>query len=228
MQVKKLFDDTPYIIAKQPNFPSDKENFYPTNAKVQTLCKYVTLTDRFQQPIISPYLGNPPHQICAVRRIGANERKLYGGHFYNDDTRIESYWNKLPKYVNLFSQFSIIIGIDLSCTEDLPEEAKRWNCFRNKLFTAYLQNKGVKVIPNVCWWDGADFEYCLDGFPRQSVIAINSTGLRRNEHSKQIWIDGYQKVIEKLKPTAIVRYGAKQNGEVESISHYYPNDNERR
>lgn len=123
-------------------------------------------------------------------------------------------------------QFDSIIGIDLSCTEELPECAKRWNCFRNKLFTAYLQNRGVKVIPNVCWWNGADFDYCLDGFSKQSVIAINSTGLRNNKVSRQIWIEGYKKVVELLEPRFIIRYGAKQAGEYEQISRYYPNDNQ--
>ena len=43
--------------------------------------------------------------------------------------------------------------------------------------------------------------------------------------SKSLWIQGYKRAIETLEPLKIIRYGAKQEGEDESISIYYPNDN---
>lgn len=228
MLIQRLFDDTPYIITHKSERIRIKDEFYPTNAKINFLCKSVTLTQKYQQPIIRPYEGTIPVHLCAIRKVKPNERKHNCGHFYNTDNQIERFWNRLPQYISLFDQFHSVIGIDLSCTEEMPTDAKRWNCFRNKLFVAYLQYHNVSVIPNISWWSDVDWNWCLDGLPKHSVIAINSTGLRTNPHSKKIWIEGYKRVIDMLEPITIIRYGAKQKGECESISFYYPNDNERR
>ncbi|MBR1808024.1 MAG: DUF4417 domain-containing protein [Paludibacteraceae bacterium] len=228
MKINKLFDDTEYCIV--PYKPTARKVAQECGRSIQkqvtTLCHLVTLTNKFQQPILQAYTGTPPDIIRAVPRTKENERNTTCGHFYIEDAKIERYWNNLPKYERQLSQFKALIAPNLSCTEQMPLEAKRWNVFRNKLMAAWLQSRGISVIPDVMWWKNADMDWCLDGIPRHSVIAINSTGLRRNENSKQIWLEGYKQAVEILKPTMILRYGAKQSGEYEQISRYYPNDNQ--
>jgi len=228
MKLNKLFDDTEYCIIpyKQTTIRVVQERSNSTQKRVSILCQSVTLTSKFQQPILQAYTGAPPNIIRAVPRTNEKERFFICGHFYIEDAKIEPYWNNFPKYEKQFAQFKALIAPNLSCTEQMPLEAKKWNVFRNKLMAAWLQSRGISVIPDVMWWNNADIDWCLDGIPKHSVIAINSTGLRENEHSKQIWLEGYKQVVEALKPTMILRYGAKQAGEYEQISRYYPNDNQ--
>ena len=226
--MSKLFDDTEFCIAPYKTAAKNvtQERNYSLQKKVTALCQSVTLTSKYQQPIIQAYTGAPPDVIRAVPRTVANERTFICGHFYIADEKIERYWNCLPKYENQLAQFKALIAPNLSCTEQMPLEAKRWNVFRNKLMAAWLQSRGISVIPDVMWWENADMEWCLDGIPKHSVIAINSTGLRRNVRSKQIWLEGYKHIVKILQPIVILRCGAKQSGEYEQISRYYPNDNQ--
>lgn len=228
MKINKLFDDAEYCIATDNQTANRvaRKCRDSLQQQVTTLCQSVTLTSNYQQPILRAYTGTAPSIIRAVPRIKPDERFRICGHFYIDDTKIERYWSRMTSLHDFFTQFRILIAPNLSCTEQMPLEAKRWNLFRNKLMAAWLQNSGIAVIPDVMWWENADLAWCLDGIPRYSVIAINSTGLRHNMRSKQIWVEGYRQVVDILKPTTILRYGAKQRGEYEDISRYYPNDNQ--
>lgn len=99
--------------------------------------------------------------------------------------------------------------------------------YRNKLLAAWLQKNGIAVIPNVSWSRDWSYDFCFEGFPKHSTIAINSTGIGKDSFSKSLWINGYKKAIEILEPIQILRYGAKQEGELEDISIYYINDNRK-
>lgn len=101
---------------------------------------------------------------------------------------------------------------------------KLWNIFRNKLLVAWWQFNGIDVIPNISWMND-NYECSFEGWPKGSVVAVNSTGVGNSERCKTMWIEGYNKMIDYLHPIHIVRYGAKQIGENEAISTYYPNDN---
>lgn len=225
--MNNLFDDAEYCIVsyKQRKEKVAQKSSNSLQKRVTDLCQSVTLTSKYQQPILHAYTGAPPNIIRAVSRTKEKERFYTCGHFYIEDAKIERYWNNLSKYESQFAQFRVLIAPNLSCTEQMPLEAKRWNMFRNKLMAAWLQSRGINVIPDIMWWENADMEWCLDGIPKYSVIAINSTGLRLNKHSKQIWLEGYKQAVEILEPTMILRYGAKQSGEYEQISRYYSNDN---
>ena len=124
--------------------------------------------------------------------------------------------------------YRYVIAPDFSVQPQMPLPEKHHNIFRIKLITAWWQYNGINVIPNVVWCNGVDYNYCFDGLPKNSIIAINSTGIGNDERSKYIWLNGYKKAIETLQPKGIIRYGAKQEHEIESISIYFENNNKRR
>lgn len=91
---------------------------------------------------------------------------------------------------------------------------------------AWWQYKGKTIIPNIIV-DPAIIDYCLEGYPKHSVIAMNSTGIGKDERAKQNWQIIYPFVIDRLAPVRIIRYGGKQPNEREEISVYYENDNKK-
>lgn len=107
----------------------------------------------------------------------------------------------------------------------MPLPEIMWNSYRNRYLAAYYQSNGIKVTPNVSWSREWSYDFYFEGFPQNSVIAINSTGIRSDKYLKYLWRSGYEKAVDVLKPVHILRYGAKQQGEYTSISTYYPNDN---
>ena len=65
----------------------------------------------------------------------------------------------------------------------------------------------------------------LDGWPTDSVILINSIGIGHAARAKVGSRECYEAAIDILKPSFILRYGARQEDERTEISRYYPNNN---
>lgn len=192
-----------------------------------SLCKDLSYTDKFHMPKVKPYTGPIPTEVISFNRARAmsSGKPDAAVHFYIQDVFFNCVWNAPEKYVKMFQRFWGIISTDYSVYADMVMPEVMWNSFRNKLLAAWLQSQGINVIPNVSWGRSWSHELCIDGFPKHSVIAINSTGIGTDSFSKSLWLQGYRKVLESLEPLKVIRYGAKQDGEDESISIFFPNDN---
>ena len=192
------------------------------------LCNNLSFTDEYQMPKVKPYTGDIPSELISFNRARALKQNPNAAvHFYIYDSFFNCLWNVPSKYEGMFRRFWGIISTDFSVYADMTMPEVMYNSFRNKLLAAYFQSLGIIVIPNVSWSRPWSYGFCLDGFPKHSVIAINSTGIGRDAFSTSLWMQGYEKVLETLEPLTIIRYGAKQDGEDESISVYFPNDNLR-
>lgn len=194
-----------------------------------SMCKDLSYTDKYQMPKVKPYVGPVPSEIISFNRARAMRGSNLdaGVHFYIQDSFFNCVWNSPTRYEKMFKRFWGVISTDYSVYADMVMPEVLWNSFRNKLLTAWFQGNGITVIPNISWGRPWSYDFCFDGFPKHSVIAINSTGIGNNAFSKSLWSRGYEKAIEALEPAKILRYGAKQNGEDESISIYFPNDNHK-
>ena len=179
----------------------------------------------YQSPKIKPNNGEIPTAMISFPRRKETRRADIAIHFYTHDCKISGLRSFARKYIDELRMYKWVIGPDFSVQPQMPMKEKEYIIFLNKKITAWMQLNGINVIPNVIWCENMDYEYCFDGLPKHSIIAINSTGIGRDQRSKKGWIDGYKKAIEILQPTHIIRYGAKQDGELEAISTYFENDN---
>lgn len=186
----------------------------------------VTMTSKNEMPIVRAYTGEIPKDIRGINR--AVSRQLYHlvPHFYLDEPRILQYWNKPFETEKLLSQFSASIGIDFSMTNEMTRSQKIYASFLNKLWVAWLQSRGHKGIPNVSfpneWWE----DYWIEGWPEDSVIAINSVGVIRHGNPDG-WLKGVERIRKELHPTHILRYGPKIPGENTENCTFFANDNNR-
>lgn len=187
----------------------------------------MTLTD-YDMPVIGPYNGALPTSLIPFLEARADYYKhvtLSGcPHFYIDDAHFTCLLNDLPKYTSLLSGFSAVIGPDFSLKMDMPKAMKMHNAYLNKVITRYFQLHNVATIPNIVWADPKDYDYCFAGFPENSIVAVNSMGIKGNRQSIFFWQKGYEEMLNRLHPCHILRYGDRINGEDESISTYYPNN----
>lgn len=189
------------------------------------LCEHISFTGNYQMPSVKPIICNVPKCIMAYYRTTSETPGYVVPHFFTDDKNIEKMWTYPYRFLKtIASRNSIIIGPDFSVYAELVFPQKCWNIFRNKLLTAWWQSNQIKVIPNISWIN-ENYECSFDGWPKNSIIAVNSTGVGNSKRCKAMWISGYKKMLDCLRPIHILRYGAKQDGENESISTYYPNDN---
>ena len=98
------------------------------------LCKGIEFTSRNQFPIVQPYTGELPENLCSIHR---------------------------------------------------------------------LRKKPDSLLRILC----AHFfiELFMEGWPKGSIIAINSTGIGLDKRCRYIWLEGYHAMLDILKPIHIIR-----------------------
>lgn len=143
--------------------------------------------------------------------------------FYLNDVRFAKKLTHPWDYTECLREYWGVIGPDLSQYIDMDYPLRLENNYWNKVFTAYWQNLGLNIYPNVTWNFPESYEYSVAGLPRNSVIAINSMGVPKYDFSVSLWLQGYHYMVDALEPTLILRYGPKIHGENEEISLYLEN-----
>ena len=88
----------------------------------------------------------------------------------------------------------------------MPKALKIYNIYRNRWCGRFWQDNGVNVIPTVTWSDEDSLEYCLDGIPKHSTIAISTMGEGRWGKWKSLK-SYWNYVIDTLEPKTILLYG---------------------
>lgn len=178
-------------------------------------------------PILKPLSDLPEHPISLIAFSKAISSKKNDSivHFYEADKAFARIMHDPQKYSKILSKFKYVISPDFSQHMDMPSCLRLQNSWWNKVFGAYWQTLGMRVIPNVSWSSPDSYEYAFSGIPQNSVIAINCSSIKGNPMSRYFWMKGYEATINVLNPRLIIRYGDKMPGEDESRSIYYENEN---
>ena len=130
-----------------------------------------------------------------------------GVHFFIDDYQFNRLWNAPDRYIDMLSGFTHIMSPDFSTYTDFPKAMQIYNHYRKHWVGAYLQMHGIDVIPTISWSDKSSFEWCFDGEPVGGVVAVSSVGCMNSKHRKELFMDGYREMMDRLKPTTIIFYG---------------------
>lgn len=187
------------------------------------LKKFVNFADGYEMPTLKACNIIPTSLVSFNAALTAKDHNQCV-HFFIDDYQFERIWNLPDRYVECLRQFQCVIAPDFSQYTDMPYPQRMWNNYRGKFIGALLQSQGVTVIPNVTWSLPDSYEYCFDGIPQQSVIAINSTGAARYGLTRFLWLKGYREALSRLRPLAVIRYGTMIPGEDTSVSIYFNNE----
>lgn len=199
-------------------------------ARIASICypeitKNLLKTNSYDMPVIRPNYTIPnvvdTTPFDRINARNANRKSIVV--FYINDYRFANRLTHPWRYTDLLLQYDGVIAPDLSQYTDMDYPERLSNNYWNKVFTAYWQNQDVNIYPNVTWSLPDSYEYSLAGYPRKSVIAINSMGILKSNFSTSLWLDGYHYMVNALEPTCILRYGPKIYGEDESISIYLEN-----
>ena len=225
----------------QKNIPFEYDETSTTNSiieeSVQTigplhlhLCRGLNFTSQNQYPIVQPYIGIIPEIMQSVHRLIRKPDSYLEqccGSFFTIDSNFERFWTYPYRYLNFLRKLQCVLSTDFSIYTNMLQMQKLWNSFRNKLMSAFYQHNGIPVVPAPSWGDLKYIELYMEGWPKNSIIAINSTGIGRDRRSRHIWLDGYYAMLDLLKPIFILRYGCMIEGEKKEISRFYPNNNKQ-
>lgn len=125
-------------------------------------------------------------------------------HFFLDDYKFEVIWNDPEPRIEKLKKHKAVLSPNYSIYTEMPLSLKVYNTFRSRWCGAYLQSKGIKVIPTVVWGEPNTFWFCFDGIAHGSVVAVSTLGVRKE---KALFMQGYNELIRKVKPKAVICYG---------------------
>ena len=179
-------------------------------------------------PELVPYCGELPHRLVPFNEAYANKDYDCTVHFYIHDRLFLRVLLHPEKYLDFFQLCNSVIDPDLSQYADMPAEIRYYNSCINRLFSVYLQKNNVNLIPNVTWSLPDSYSYSWSAMPRNSVIAINCTGILKHDLSKYLWCRGYKEAVSTLHPSHIIRYGTRMPYEQSEISLYFVNERLKR
>ena len=140
-------------------------------------------------------------------------------HFFLDDYKFEAIWNDPEPRVEKLKKYKAVLAPNYSIYTEMPLSLKVYNTFRSRWCGAFWQSKGITVIPNVSWGDSSTFEFCFDGIEEGSIVAVGTIGCKR---SKLAFMRGYNEMLKRIKPSAIICFGspfAEMQGNIIAIDY---------
>ncbi len=196
------------FVAPRPRIPRRgcKDVFHAS------MVRTVSLDSRTGIPVMSQELGIPKALVSFSDAMygKGTDRNSYV-HFYEDDYKIERFWNNPMRYMGRLSEFAGFVSPDYSSTFDMPKPLRDYNRYRNFLVGAWLQSMGFKVLCNVrCSYyeQGAS----LSGIPRNSVLAVGATGCMKSRDDRRRFEGGIVKIVDELSPACLVVCGSDSYG----------------
>lgn len=171
---------------------------------------------KYQIPEIAPV-----YECDVSNWIGFNYIKQYetkkdctmGVHFFVVDYQFERVWNIPDKYLTYLSRYNCVLSPDFSLYTDFPLAVQIWNHYRKHWLAAYWQERGITVIPSISWSDENSFEWCFDGEPKNSVVAVSDVGCKKSKEAQEAFNLGYNEMLRRLNPSKILLYTHSFNGE---------------
>ena len=187
-----------------------------------------TLVGKYRMPQLKPTQSIPHDVIGFNERNSVNNPENHWVDFFIDDALFESFWNHPDKSFPSLRRFEGIVTTDYSMHPEFLPAQNIWNCTRNRVMAYYLQNSGFDVVPVATWCTSDDFEWCFDGLPEESSIAISSNGCMSNPYSKKILLQGVDVLQKQKNPTNLIVCG-REVQELEKYDNirYYPSFSQR-
>ncbi|MGM1051830.1 MAG: DUF4417 domain-containing protein [Pseudomonadota bacterium] len=127
-------------------------------------------------------------------------------HFYLDDYRFETTWNKPNAALIHLRRYWAVMTPDFSLYPQWPVVVNQWNTYRSRWLGRWWQRQELRVIPTVNWSDEASHAYCFDGIPPGQIVTIGVPDTRR-PHVVERYRAGVEAMCERLSPRLVIVYG---------------------
>ena len=135
------------------------------------------------------------------------KKARYWYHCFTAEKYFHRLYNGFRNYVELLKQTKGLISADFSLFRDYPEEFLIANCRANRLVDYALQQEGIPMIPTAGFAGESSWDWCFDGLPLNSTVAITTNCLGRDKEANRLFVGGVNTMVKKIQPTAIVVCG---------------------
>lgn len=148
-------------------------------------------------------------------------------HTFSYDYQFNTVWTKPDMWLDRLLGVNAVIAPDFSLYRDMPKALQIFNHYRKHWVARYWHEAGIKVIPNIRWSTPDSYEFCFEGEPKNSIIAIGKTGTQQDPIAKELFKKGFNETLKRLEPKAILMYGSMPDNidvggvKIIHIPHYY-------
>lgn len=129
--------------------------------------------------------------------------------FFIWDQQFERVWNYPNRYVEVLKKFDAVLQPDFSTYIDFPKAVQVFNHYRNQWVARYWQEHGLTVIPTIEWGTKESYEWCFDGVPEDSIVAVSNVGCMNKKEHRQLFMDGWNEMLVRLQPRKILLFAQK-------------------
>ena len=162
---------------------------------------------KYDIPAIMPEQYEPTDFIGFNFAKTCKDRADKSIHFFLDDYQFDRVWHDPRRYTELMSQFKSVMSPGFSQYVDWPKAIRIYNHYRKHFIAAYWQMNGIKVYPSVLWSDKESIEWSFDGEPIGGCVAVGSQCTQKQKGLAELFMYGYDAMLERLQPTTILIYG---------------------
>lgn len=141
-------------------------------------------------------------------------------HFFTYDWLFENVYDKPEIALEKLDQYYALLTPEYSLYWDMPRALQIYSTFKNRWCGAYWQKNGKIVIPTICCAGADSYDFCFDGIEQGSVVAVST--YCREEYNKE-FMKSYNKMLEIIKPSAIICYGtpfSEMKGNIKAIDPF--------
>ena len=154
-----------------------------------------------------------------TRKSDSEENRKKGVHFFVDDYRFSGIYDHPERSFDRYSQYAFLLTPEFSTYADMDLWRQMESTAKNRWVGAYWQSKGLTVFPSICWGTARSFEFCFDGVEKGSTVAVGMIGSKRE---KTAFMRGYNAMLERIEPTAIIIFGTpfpEMQGNIISVDY---------
>lgn len=133
--------------------------------------------------------------------------------FYTHDIHFENWWSVPAHYTAKVVNAGLTMAItpNYSIFIDDPRVIQLWQVYRSRWMGRYMQEAGVKIIPDVAFPDLEAGKYAMEGIPKNPpIIAMQWQSIR--PHETKAIASGQENTrfaVEHLQPETLLIYGSK-------------------
>ena len=165
-------------------------------------------------------LSNVELLACSDTKAKEEEKNRNKGvHFFVDDIRFKGVFEYPLRTLKKFKQYSFMLTPDYSLYADMPLWLQIGNVGKNRYVGAFWQKEGLLVIPTISWALKQSYEFCFEGVERGGIVAVGTIG---SKHAKKSFLNGYDCMLEMIRPMAVLCYGTpfkEMRGNIISVDY---------
>lgn len=142
-------------------------------------------------------------------------------HFFTHDCEFEKLWNQPEKYFTMLNNFQYVCAPDFSVFSNMPLAMQIWQVYRSRALAWWLSLHGANIIPVATWSDVASFDFCFDGLPMHSTIAVSTNGCF-SQSGKAAYRAGFVEMVDRIQPEKVLVIGRPLDAGIDCNIVYMP------